>query len=211
MLKNIITSLQSALAGKLPGFQAQQNMLARPRTPVNLPNSPETATTAAVLILLYQSGSEVLFFLTERTHAVENHKGQISLPGGAHEADETLADTARRETWEEIGIAMESIAIIGKLSTLYVPITDFMIHPFVGWVYPEPDPQADPFEVKEMISVSLNNLQDDNLEKQEIRQIRGHEVQVPYFRFGEYKVWGATAMILAEFKHILKAIGVESQ
>ncbi len=208
MLRNFITGLQDALAGELPGFQAQRSMLAQPRTPINLPDSPETATTAAVLILLFQSGSEIFFFLTERTNTVESHKGQISLPGGAHEADETLADTARRETWEEIGIVKESIAIIGNLSTLYVPFTGFLIHPFVGWIGSEPRTTPDPAEVHKLIPVSINNLLDDTREDQEIRHIRGYEVQVPYYRFGRYKVWGATAMILAEFKYILKSNGV---
>ena len=206
MIEKYISTLTTALSAELPGFQAQQRMLALPRKLVDLPNSPETATAAAVLILLYQTGSDIHFYLTERTHSVENHKGQISLPGGVQENNETLPDTARRETWEEIGVPVNSIHIIGKLTPLYVPITSFMINPFVGWTNPEPPTKPDPCEVNKLISVSMTSLINDKLEENEVRQIRGYEVLVPYFRFGQDKVWGATAMILAEFKLILKSV-----
>ncbi|MFH1851443.1 MAG: CoA pyrophosphatase [Candidatus Neomarinimicrobiota bacterium] len=205
--RNLTDKLSSALAGPLPGPQIRERMLARVRLPVVLPNAPETATAAAVLILLHRVDGEICFYLTERTDTVENHKGQVSLPGGAREADEELADTARRETREEIGVPEPAVNIIGELTPLYVPFTGFMIHPFVGWIDPPPATRADPREVRTLFGATLRDLLDDRREKSEVREIRGYTVDVPYYSLNGHKVWGATAMILTEFKQLLKDLG----
>lgn len=195
-------NLKKVLAQDLPGRKAQENMLAQPRKAITMPNSVSDATPASVLILLYQLKDDIWFFLTERTHTVDTHKGQISFPGGVKEINESLEDTARRETWEEIGIPADDINIIGELTPLFVPVTGFLIHPFVGWIDFIPEIKAEPSEVASIFSVPLTQLVSDDREKRELWNLRGHDVDVPFFKFSGHKVWGATAMILSEFKQV---------
>ena len=191
---------------KLPGKQAQQKLLARPHPPFSLSNTVEHAIPAAILILLYNDHNDIQFILTERTHEVQYHKGQIAFPGGAWEEGEKLSETALRETYEEIGIQPDQVQIIGRLTPLFVPFTGFMIHSFVGSLQSRSDPDPQPNEVKNVFSVSLKDLLDPDNIKEEVRIIRDHSVDVPYFDLNGYKVWGATAMILAEFKACLEDI-----
>ncbi|NOZ03165.1 MAG: CoA pyrophosphatase [FCB group bacterium] len=202
----LITKLTERLREQLPGQPAQVKMMARPRVPITYPGSPEHAIPSAVLILLFPRGDDIRFYLTQRTHAVEHHKGQISLPGGAWEEGERLPDTAMRETYEEIGVRGDGIRLLGALTPLFVPVTGFMIHPFIGWLNYEPLTNPDPAEVETLFSVSVNSLIDDNIIGKEERTIRGFLMHIPFFKFGDHKVWGATAMILSEFKTLLKEI-----
>jgi 8-oxo-dGTP pyrophosphatase MutT (NUDIX family) len=180
-------------------------MLAIPRVQVEWPKTEEHAIPSAVLILLYQDGDDIRFFLTERTEMVQHHKGQISLPGGSWEAGEHLDETAMRETEEEIGIPMADIKIVSELTPLFVKVTGYMIHPFVGYIDYVPILTPQPGEVNDDFSVSLNDLLNPKKSKTELWTIRNTPVDVPFFHFGKYKVWGATAMILSEFKHCLES------
>ncbi len=201
-----INRIEQALQNSKPGMAAQQKMLARPLKPVELPPLVTDAQAAAVLILLHPNDDDIYFYLTERTEDVEKHKGQVSLPGGAQENGEALAITACRETEEEIGLPAEQIRVIGELSTLPVPVSGFMIHPFVGWIDSAAEAKPEPREVKTLFTASLTELLDNSKEEFEQRVIRGYDVHVPYFLFSGHKVWGATAMILAEFKQILRGL-----
>ena len=164
---------------------------------------------AAVILPIFFKDQEAHLLFTKRTDKVEHHKGQISLPGGVQEKNESLPDAARRETWEEIGIDAEKIKIITALTSLYVPITGFKIHPFVGWINSGHAINTEPREVKKLYSIGIQNLLDNNSLANETRIIRGYEVMVPFFRFNECEVWGATAMILAEFRQLL--LNLESE
>jgi 8-oxo-dGTP pyrophosphatase MutT (NUDIX family) len=155
---------------------------------------------------LYQDGEDMRFFLTERTEQVQHHKGQISLPGGSWEQGEHLFETATRETEEEIGVPQTDIEIIGELTPLFVIVTGFMIHPFVGYLNYVPKLVPHPGEVFNDFSVSVDDLLNPQNLQTELWTIRDNPVDVPFFKFNEYKVWGATAMILSEFKQILESV-----
>lgn len=201
---NVPELLVRLFQNKLPGYQAQQIMLAKPVKPLPAGSLSDKKIPSAVLILLYPADKNLRFILTKRTRHVDHHKGQISFPGGVVEVNESPEEAALRETWEEIGIAPERIHIFGQLSPLHVKVSGFEIHPYVGWIDEEPAIIPAPREVEDIISVSLGDLlNDDNMAKEEW-EIRGFPVAVPFFRFNEAKVWGATAMILAEFKHVLR-------
>ncbi len=146
------------------------------------------------------------FFLTERTQTVEFHKGQVSLPGGAQEKEESLETTALRETFEEIGIHPDDVEIVGSLSPLFTPVTGFMIHPFIGFAIRKPETVIQEIEVASVHTVSISELLDSRMEKQEKRTIRDIAVDVPFFDFSTIQVWGATAMILSEFKSVLTEV-----
>ena len=203
-LSKLAQKLQIRLINNLPGKDGQWRMRVTSDKTYNFDNTEEDAIQAAVLILLYEENGVICFTLTERTQTVEHHRGQISLPGGAREADEKLSSAAIRETQEEIGINADNIDIIGALSPLFVPVTGFIINPFVGTINANFEPQPAPEEVETVFSVDVNELLNDDNELQEKRNLRGYDVDIPYFLLSGHKVWGATAMILSEFKTALK-------
>ncbi len=198
--------LSQRLEKKLPGVSSQNIMLITPQNSVKYFIPPDNIVLSAVLILLFPIREDIHFFLTKRTDTVQYHKGQISLPGGAKEEGEELIETALRETDEEIGISSDSIQIIGQLTPLLVPVTGFQIHPFIGFSEHKPETATDPMEVESVFSVSIHSLVHQKTHQSEERTLRGHLCQVPYFHLNNKKVWGATSMILSEFKTVLNTI-----
>ena len=204
--QRFITHLEITITNDLPGEESHQKMGVNYDQSIELSFSKNNSTPAAVLILLYSEDNEIYFFLTKRTDALENHKGQISLPGGTQEGNEKLIDTALRETREEIGINKTSISIIGTITPLFVPVTGFMIYPFIGYSLNKLDPKPDPVEVAAIFSVNISDLLNKENRTIEQRSIGGYDVQVPYFKLNDYQVWGATSMILSEFRDLIKSI-----
>ena len=205
-INTLIEKLKNNCSTNLPGKPAQNAMLARPRVDISFPNSLEHAVPSAVLILLYPDKDDIHFILTERTNVVQHHKGQISFPGGSREDGEHLHETAMRETEEEVGIPIDEIDIVCELTPLFVKVTGYMIHPFVGFVQQKPNITPQSEEVRNVFSASISDLLSKRNSQMELRTIRDIPIDVPYFKFGKHKVWGATAMILSEFKHCLEGI-----
>jgi len=204
--QRFITQLKITINNDLPGEESHQKMRVIYDQSIELPFSKINSTQAAVLILLYLADNEIYFFLTKRTDELKHHKGQISLPGGTQEGNEKLIDTALRETQEEIGINKTSISIIGTITPLFVPVTGFMIYPFIGYSLYKLNPKPDPVEVATIFSVNISDLLNKENRTTEQRNIRGYDVQVPYFKLNDYQVWGATSMILSEFRDLIKSI-----
>ena len=207
--QHFITQLEITITNYLPGEESQQKMRVNYDQSIELPFSINNSTAAAVLILLYLEDNEIHFFLTKRSNELEHHKGQISLPGGTQEENEELTHTALRETQEEIGINKTSISIIGSMTPLFVPVTGFMIHPFIGYSSNKLEPTPDPSEVEAIFSVNISDLLNETNQTIEKRNIRGYDVEVPYFKLNNYEVWGATSMILSEFRDLIKSINEE--
>ncbi|MEE3149798.1 MAG: CoA pyrophosphatase [Candidatus Neomarinimicrobiota bacterium] len=204
--QRFITQLKITINNDLPGEESHQKMRVIYDQSIELPFSKINSIPAAVLILLYLADNEIYFFLTKRTDDLKHHKGQISLPGGTQEGNEKLIDTALRETQEEIGINKTSISIIGTITPLFVPVTGFMIYPFIGYSLNKLNPKPDPVEVATIFSVNISDLLNKENRTTEQRNIRGYDVQVPYFKLNDYQVWGATSMILSEFRDLIKSI-----
>ncbi len=205
-IDTLIEKLKNNYRGNLPGEKAQSIMLAKPRIDIVFPNSEEHAIPSAVLILLYPNKNDINFILTERTNEVQHHKGQISLPGGSWEKGEHLYETALRETEEEIGIPAENIKIIYELTPLFVNVTGYMIHPFIGYINQKPNITPHPNEVHNVFTATISELLDPDNKLTELWTIRETPVDVPFFMFDKYKIWGATAMILSEFKQCIADI-----
>src|SRR5512135_1791039 len=138
-------------------------MSPRPRPGDVFPLPPEVhPREAAVMILLYPIQNRLDFFLTRRTETVETHKGQISLPGGAQEPDETLQQTALREASEELGIDVACVEILGEpLTPLYIPVSGFRLTPFVGFTPVRPNISIAADEVVEIIETPLDLIVND--------------------------------------------------
>lgn len=164
---------------------------------------------AGVLILLFPGTTGLTFFLTRRTDTVENHKGQISLPGGAQHVGELLEQTAVRETCEELTIDPASIHLIGgPLTPLYIPVSGFRATAFVAYTPERPRVIPGPGEVVDIIETPLDYIVDERNIVEEVWEISGHRATVPFFNVTGNKVWGATAMILSEFAALLRQVRV---
>ena len=137
--------------------------------------------------------------LTVRASGLARHAGQISLPGGAADEGETLAQAALREASEEIGVDPSSVRVLGALTPVHVIVSGFTLHPIVGVTDARPDFQAAPEEVDEILEVSLDDLRDASRIRVGTRIREGIAVEYPYFDLLGHQVWGATAMVLGEF------------
>lgn len=213
-----LEDVRSAL--QLPGFDsrgAQRLMAPRPRTLFRPPDRPGRPRSGAVLLLLFPLQGRLDLVLTRRTEELSNHRGQISLPGGGQEAGEALEATAIREACEELGVGLDGIRVLGSLAPLYIPPSDFEIHPFVAYCASRPEFAPAPAEVAELLEVPLERILEPWVHLEEERSIRGHWVQVPFYNLGKHKAWGATAMVLSELEQRLwvtvaspPAVGVQA-
>lgn len=165
-----------------------------------------TFARAAVLVPLYEKADEIHVLFTVRSELVEHHKGQISFPGGAHDpSDRDLRFTAVRETWEEIGVSMDHVDVLGELDEM-ITISNFLVTPYVGQItQPGPYPFVhSEIEVKQILEVPLAHLLDETNMVVEERMSQGRVVMAHAFWFGEHFIWGATARILKQFLDLLR-------
>lgn len=160
---------------------------------------------AAVLILLIPEGQTASFPLMVRSHGSGVHSGQISLPGGAIEAGESVEACAVRECVEELGLEGRSIQTMRRLTPLPVPPSRFVIHPVLArWQGGEPHYRPEPGEVAAVFSAYLQDLTDPEHRGWTTRHFGGQSWRVPCYTLGSQEVWGATAMILAELAAMLQ-------
>jgi 8-oxo-dGTP pyrophosphatase MutT (NUDIX family) len=198
--------LRERLAGTLPGINAQLRFASGlPRAGWKPGVYPSDARTAAALLLLYPKPSGLMIPLTVRATHLRRHAGQISLPGGAADPGETIEAAALREAREEIGVEPGSVRVLGLLTPVHVLVSGFTLHPVVGITDTQPQFQAAAHEVKEVLEVSLEDLQDASRIRTGTRIREGVAVEYPYFDLLGHQVWGATAMILGEFICLLQA------
>ena len=200
MLHEIELSLRARLSETLPGVQAQLKFAPMPKRPDwRAGHFPPDSRTAAGLLLLYPREHDVAMPLTVLASGLARHAGQISLPGGATDPGETLAETALRDASEEIGVDPSSVRVLGELTPVHVIVSGFTLHPIVAVTDRAPDFRAAPGEVDEILQVSLDDLRDASKIGRGTRTREGVAVEYPYFDFLGHQVWGATAMILGEF------------
>lgn len=208
MLKLFVEDLQRKLKNPLPGIEAQSAMMPVESTKERFDLPDKNVKRGGVLLLLYQQNNEVYIPLTQRHDYGGVHGGQVSLPGGKLEdQDQDIIATALRETHEEIGISQEMIAVLGTLTDLYIPPSNFRVTPVVGYIQESPDFIIDPREVKELIETPVQYILDEqNLKRKDILVRNGMRINAPYFDIHGKTVWGATAMILSEFRHLLQSL-----
>ena len=205
--RDVIFKVYEAFQNPLPGKEAHLELAPyRKNVKFNFEqNNPKIAST---LLLLYPKDYDIYFCLIERAEYEGTHSNQIAFPGGKNENGETIKQTAIRETQEEIGIDPISINIIGELTQVYVPPSNYLIHPFVGYLDLEPSFKADKREVKKIIEVNIEELFSDEIikNKQMTFKRKGGDLKldVPYLDLNNQVVWGATSVILNEFRKMLQ-------
>ena len=158
----------------------------------------EKMKEAAVLICFYKQNDEYYFPLIKRPMHEKNHPGQIALPGGSKENDESLEETALREAFEEVGIDPENVKLLGKLTPLPVPVSNYLIHPFIGITENEPSWKLNKDEVDELILLKFNDLIKSDNGYCEEKNLNNNELKVPTFKILNLEIWGATAAVLSE-------------
>jgi 8-oxo-dGTP pyrophosphatase MutT (NUDIX family) len=196
--------LRERLGGTLPGIAAQLRFVPSPTVRGWEPGEyPADTRQAAALLLLYPADGELRLPLTVRAGHLPRHAGQISLPGGATDPGETIAEGALREAAEEIGVDPSQVRVLGELTPVHVIVSGFTLHPVVGVTDRKPAFQAAPEEVEEILEVSLHDLRDASRIRTGTRIREGVAIEYPYFDLMGHQVWGATAMVLGEFVCLL--------
>ena len=206
MTNLFIQKLKKKLTEPLPGIKAQGLMtlagIADVRFNIEM---MDAARLSGVLILLYWKNGGWHIPLTLRHDYDGVHSGQVSLPGGKKDdSDANVIETALRETQEEVGIQSDGIEVIGRLTDLYIPPSNFKVTPTLAYATEPPIFQVDAFEVKELIEAPLSVLKDENSIKSKRMEFgNGYASEMPYFDVKGHVVWGATAMILSELVALL--------
>jgi 8-oxo-dGTP pyrophosphatase MutT (NUDIX family) len=203
--EQFIILLEKRLQKPLPGKSAQLKMssLARIQELMKF-SSHEDAKQSSVLILLYPLAGSTGLVLMLRPEYPGVHSGQISLPGGKfEETDESLIYTALREAREEIGIDPKQVQIIGQLTEMYIPPSNFLVTPVVGYQASRPSFTADPKEVAKIIEIQIDDLlNESNWQMKKMKISLGFTLNVPSYFINGNIIWGATAMILSELGEI---------
>jgi 8-oxo-dGTP pyrophosphatase MutT (NUDIX family) len=194
------------LESQLPGSFSHTKMLPAGRIPTLPANHPDYHDSA-VLILLFPLQEIIHICLIRRPSTMKNHAGQIAFPGGRRELEDAdLVQTALREAYEEIGVASESVAILGKLSTVFVQVSNFLITPIVGWLNEAPEIAMDSTEVDEVFFISLDALSDEGNRCEREMETKTGRIIVPGFEINGCFIWGATAMVLAELVDVYREL-----
>ncbi len=202
-LADLESHLRTALAGPLPGLEAQRRMAPEPRPGWRPHPMPGEARDAAALLLRFPIEDRVHLLLTVRSTQLPSHAGQVSLPGGAVEPGESIEEAALREAHEETGVDPGLVRIVGRLTPLHIPVSGFVLHPVVGVTDRRPAYRQAHTEVERLVEPSLAALADPACVRHH-GQGSGDGIarDIPYFALDGLVVWGATAMILAEFLEV---------
>lgn len=211
--KNFIREISVLMEDRLPGEAAQLKMSPASRNEMMKEGKDlEKAGRAAVLILFYPDESRVMLPFIKRPEYEGVHSGQVAFPGGRFEAgDANMAHTALRETEEEVGVKMNSVKLIGMLSELYIPPSNYLVRPVVGYLERKPVFKLQPSEVDYLLEIDLYELLHDKaLTTKPVMTSLQQEMPVPCYYVQDHIIWGATAMILSELIELFKKGGLEA-
>ncbi|MEE4178451.1 MAG: CoA pyrophosphatase [Bacteroides sp.] len=200
--------LRSLPFHQLPGMESQLRMAPTNRKQEIMSlGKGKGATQSAVLFLFYPlaNGNTSTVFI-QRPQYNGAHSGQIAFPGGRFEPnDPGLEFTALRETHEEVGVHPGSVEMVGKLSDLFIPPSNYIVSPYVGITMERPQFIADPLEVESILEIELSDFfQPTHCQTRELTLIGGYRLQTPCYVINEQVIWGATAMMISEFLALIE-------
>ena len=204
----MLSQLQNRYAQGLPGrtFQLELAFSAR----IQSMEAPATAKKSAVLVLIYEKNNQPHVLLIERVgHQSDPHSFQISFPGGKFdESDVTVENCALRECYEEVGIPSSQIDIIGLMTHLYIPVSNFEVFPVLAYSKQDLILKPQPTEVNQILEIPISLLLKPETIKHTEMKVGPQQIRmnVPYFDVFEKKIWGATAMILSELLALIRTM-----
>jgi 8-oxo-dGTP pyrophosphatase MutT (NUDIX family) len=202
---DFIKELQRKLQQPLPGQPAQLKMAPSSRRKYMI--APEGVRRAGVMATLFPKNEEWHVVLIERNkNDKDSHGGQISFPGGkAEPEDGTMLKTALRETEEEVGILQNEINVLGSLSEVYIPVSNFNVYPFVGFLDFQPEYTIQEEEVFKVLEIPLSHFQNEAAKRTTDIPINKYLTlkNVPYYEVDNQILWGATAMMMSELMEVI--------
>ncbi len=198
-----VEQLETAFTRELPGEAAQDTLAPIPRREWPAGFNPARIRSAAGLLLLYPIDNDAHIVLTVRADTLGRHSGQVSLPGGVVDPGETFEQAALREAHEEIALPLDGVRVIGALTPLDIPVSGFRLHPIVATRSTRPPLRPADGEVARIIEPALDELLDARCVRSTERTRDGRTLTIPAFHVRDDEIWGATAMVLAEFLTLL--------
>lgn len=200
--------LRNSLKVDLPGEQAHRMMAPSGRSLAMKKGSKIPPRESAVLIAIYPANENISICFIKRPEYDGVHSGQIAFPGGGREKeDANIIETALREAYEEVHILQHQVEVLGQLSPIYIPPSNYVVSPVVGMLPQRPDFIAQPDEVAEIIEIQLEKLiAEDVFENRLFYPDTSYEIEAPCFNIDNTIIWGATAMILYEFIAVSKEV-----
>jgi len=206
MDNRLIYNLEEGLRQPLPGRAAQYEMAHAVRQ--DTPPPPPNAREAGVLALLFPKDKDwhLTLILRQNNNPNDRHGGQVSFPGGKREVhDEDLRATALREAEEEVGVDPSAVNLLGALSELYIPVSNFKVQPYVGFTEQTPQFVPQPEEVQAVLEVPFRQFLSNNTRRKKDLHLYPQLIlrDVPYFDVADQTVWGATAMMISELVAVL--------
>ena len=205
-MNNFPSRIKAEILKGLPGTEVQWQMATLNRGMNLFPG--EDARIAAILILLYPENGTIYTVFMQRPEYDGVHGGQISFPGGKKEPeDESIVHTAIREAWEETGTDPRQVSVLGTLTPLFIPVSNMLVTPVVGWTDQKPVFSHKPDEVLYLINAELESFLNETIIKRKPFEVRGEKLDLKYFDYMGNTIWGATAMILNELLVILRRGG----
>jgi 8-oxo-dGTP pyrophosphatase MutT (NUDIX family) len=202
LFTDVVSRLDKALRTELPGEAAHQLLAPQPRREWPAGFNQARIRHAAGLLLIYPVNDRAHVVLTVRADALR-HGGQVSLPGGVVEPGETLEQAALREAHEEVGLSVDGVRVLGALTPLDIPVSGFRLHPIVASRETRPRLRPADAEVARILEVGIEELIEPGHLHNHERLLGGVSIIVPGIHVHGQEIWGATAMVLAEFLTLL--------
>jgi 8-oxo-dGTP pyrophosphatase MutT (NUDIX family) len=200
---DVIRRLEQALQRELPGSAAHAHLAPVPRRQWPSHFNPARVRNAAGLLLVFPVDDAAHIVLTERANTLERHSGQVSLPGGVVEPGETFERAALREAHEEVALPPDRVRVLGALTPIDIPVSGFRLHPIVAEAQTALALQPADGEVARILVVGVDELLRPANLVSTVRERDAIQIVAPAFRVGGVEIWGATAMVLAEFLALL--------
>ncbi|MGB0383691.1 MAG: NUDIX hydrolase [Ardenticatenaceae bacterium] len=208
MFQTRINQLGERLTKPLPGMEKFLEMAPENRRRKTVAEArARGCREGSVLLLLYPIEGVTHTVLTVRSASLRTHAGQISLPGGRIDPGEEAVEAALREAWEELDIMADQLEVLGSLSELYIPPSNYCLVPIVAATSRRPDFRPNEREVAQLLELPIDYFIGPTNRRVETWTIQGQPLRIPFFQYRSHKIWGATAMILTEMAALWEEIG----